>query len=65
MMERMGIEPDAIAKWTLERVLPNSEGFVDDDNIGVDDYLLRKLNKISDSTEHSAFHANLWRLIAL
>ena len=38
MMERMGLEPDAITKWTLERVLTNSEGFVDDDNIGVDDY---------------------------
>ena len=48
MMERMGIEPDAIAKWTLERVLTNFEGFVDDDNIGVDDYLLRKLNQLAD-----------------
>ena len=65
MMERMGLEPEAIAKWTLERVLTNSEGFVDDDNIGVDDCLLRKLKQLADSTEHSALHANLWRLVAL
>ena len=65
MLERMGLEPEAIAKWTLERVLTNSEGFVDDDNIGVDDCLLRKLKQLADSTEHSAFHASLWRLVAL
>jgi hypothetical protein len=52
LAERTDMEPDAMAKRTLERVLTHFEDLVDEDNIGDVDYLLGKLNQLSDSAEH-------------
>ncbi|MBT5110234.1 MAG: DUF2336 domain-containing protein [Rhodospirillaceae bacterium] len=52
LAERSDMAPDAMAKRTLERVLTHFEDLVDEDNIDDVDYLLGKLNQLSDSAEH-------------
>ena len=49
MLDRTDLEPSAVAKRTLERVLTRFEELVDDENSDDVDYLLGKLNQLSDS----------------
>jgi hypothetical protein len=49
MEDHTDLEPSAIAKRTLERVLTRFEELVDDENADDVDYLLGKLNQLSDT----------------
>jgi len=49
MEDHTDLEPSAMAKRTLERVLTRFEELVDDENADDVDYLLGKLNQLSDT----------------
>lgn len=55
--ERSDLEPDALAKRTLERVLTHFEELVEDDYVEDIDYLLGKLNRLAESSGAHAAHA--------